>query len=151
LLAGVALVGFLLLRYGRSWLAALREAWRERPRPGPAKSVPAGPVRPAFLSFQDPFASGRAGGMTTVELTTYTFDALEAWAADAGRARRPDETPGEFGRSLAAFVPDLAEELLGTVRLYAGVAYGGAVPATESMEVLRRLWTGLAAGRGRAD
>lgn len=143
LFAVLALI-YLLIRFGPGWLAALRQAWAERPR----KPAPAGPVpmrRAAFADFRNPFTSGEAGRMTPAEVTTYTFEALQAWAEDAGRGRRLDQTPLEFGELLAGDAPEWATELRGAIRLYLGVAYGGVQPSRESTAVLERLWSVLPA------
>ncbi len=137
---GAVIAGWLVLRYGRQWLESLRRAWpRRKQKPRPAHS--ARPARSlAFAEFDDPFASGRTARMTPAEITAYTFDALQAWAVDGGRGRRPEQTPGEFAEGLASAVPEVADEVLGAVRLYVRLAYGGVSPDAESLGVLRRLW-----------
>lgn len=142
-LLGAAVLAYLLVRYGRQWLEALRRGWTQRRKTAP--SVPSGTAQRsrAFTDFPDPFASGLAQQMSPAELTAYTFDALQAWAADAGRGRREEQTPMEFGESLVMGTPEWEAEIRGTVRLYLGVAYGGVKPAAEATDVLRRLWAAL--------
>lgn len=143
LLAVLALI-YLLFRFGPGWLAAMRKAWAERPRT-PAATAPA-PIRPAaFADYRNPFTSGDAAHMSPAELTAYTFEALQAWAEDAGRGRRVDQTPLEFGEVLAEGAPEWSAELRGAIRLYLGVAYGGVQPCRESTGVLERLWSVLPA------
>ena len=138
-LLALGALAYLVIRFGRGWLESLRRAWPEQRR-AVAKPGPAPLRRRRFPSYADPFASGRAEAMTPVDLTVYTFEALEAWAADAGRERRPEETPMEFGEALSRQSPESAEEVRGTVRVYAAVAYGGRIPMVEDVEMLRRLW-----------
>lgn len=138
---GAVVAGYLLVRFGRQALAALRHSWRTRKKAGPRPADRPTPRRPAFANFADPFANGRAETMTPAQVTAYTFEALQAWAADSGRERRPEQTPVEFGDALIRSVPEWSDLLRGTVRLYVGVAYGGLQPAPASLEILRRLWS----------
>jgi hypothetical protein len=135
----LGVLAYLVLRFGRGWLEAFRRGWPERRR-AVSKPGPAGLRERRFPSYADPFSSGRSEAMTPVDLTVYTFQALEAWAADAGWERRPEETPMEFGEALSRQSPESAEEVRGAVRLYAAVAYGGRVPVVEDVQILRRLW-----------
>ncbi len=134
-------VGYLLLRFGRLWLDALRKARAAKRLKRPPARPAAKDRRPAFADYADPFVTGKAASMSPAQLVAYTFEALQAWAADAGRARPPEQTPVEFGNVLARTRPDLAEEFLAAIRLYLRVAYGGCNPAAESLEPLRRLWS----------
>lgn len=136
---GLGLGAYLLVRFGRGWLVALRKSMPAR-RPQVAKlgGEPVPALR--FPGFADPFGTGGAEGMSPGQLAVYTFAALEAWAADAGRERGEEETPMEFGEALVRRHPEWHAELRGTVRVYASVVYGGRTPSAESVELLRRLW-----------
>jgi hypothetical protein len=138
-LIGLGLAAYLLVRFGRGWLEALRKSIpARRPRAPKPGGEPARGLR--FPGFANPFGTGRAEGMSSGQLAVYTFAALEAWAADAGRERREEETPMEFGEGLVRTHPGWHEELRGAVRVYASVIYGGRTPSAESVELLRRLW-----------
>ena len=50
------------------------------------------PPRP-FAAFDNPFVTGAAHRMRPKEVVLYTFNALEAWAYERGRQRRPEQTP----------------------------------------------------------
>lgn len=143
LLAGVIAV-LLVSRFGRGWMASLRDSL-SRPRRATSKprEVSVGPPARRFPGFNDPFASGRAQEMSGQELAVYTYEALEAWGADLGRGRKPEETPLEFGEALVQRAPDWVEELRGGVRVYTSVVYGGRAPGEVSIELLRRLWSRL--------
>ncbi len=52
-------------------------------------------LRP-FSSYSDPFASGAAARARPGAVVQYSFEALEAWAAERGSARLAEETPLEF-------------------------------------------------------
>jgi hypothetical protein len=139
---GIVVLLVLLIRFGRQWLKALGQS-----RPKRAK-LPAPAVRReqrirSFASYANPFLTGRAQSMTEEELTVYTFEALQAWARERGCGRSREQTPVEFGQALAGQVPDLTNELLGTVRLYVRVAYGTDAATAGSIGVLERLWSGL--------
>lgn len=141
---GAALVAYLLVRFGRSWLAALRAALASGKQPVRSKETPTERRRgPAFADFPDPFVTGTAARMKPEQLVTYTFDALQAWASDAGRPRPPEETPVEFGNALLAAHPAIADEIHSAIRLYVRTAYAGTVPTGEAAKDLRRLWTAL--------
>jgi hypothetical protein len=151
---GVVVMLILLIRFGRLWLKALRRARPKRAKP-PAPAVQRErPVR-SFASYVNPFRTGRALSMTGEELTVYTFDALQAWARERRCGRRQDQTPVEFGQTLAGHVPDLSDEVLGTVRLYVRVAYGKDAVMQLSTDVLERLWIGFSRfdepGRNETD
>lgn len=143
---GLALLAFLLYRFGRRWLDALRRAWPARPGPAGPKAA-AGPRRPAFADFPDPFLHRHADSMSPEQLTVYTFDALQAWAADAGRARRAEQTPAEFADQLTRQSIGFPDEITATARLYLRVTYGGQSLPTDSRDILRRFWSAIRPAR----
>lgn len=144
---GAALLVYLVVRFGRQWLAALRLALASGKRTVPPAGSGAGKRRsPAFNDYPDPFANGTAARMTPEQLVTYSFDALQVWAADAGRPRPPEQTPVEFGSALIRSFPEIAEEVQSAIRLYVRTAYAGAVPSSEAVQDLRRLWQAMAMG-----
>jgi hypothetical protein len=140
---GLAVVVYLLVRFGRQWWEALRRALASARKSRQPEIAAKAPRRPALADFRDPFVSGRADSMTPEQLTAYTFEALEAWAADSGKGRPPEQTPIEFGEALARFAPESADEVRGAIRLYVRAAYGGRTPTPESLAILRRLWTSI--------
>ncbi len=141
-----ALVVGILIRFGRQGLAFLGRA-RSRKTREPAPTPRA--TLPAFMSFRNPFQSGRAGEMTPAELTAYTYSALEAWARDRGWGRRLEQTPAEFGDAVADRAPDWEDDVRKTVRLYVRLAYAGVAPGRDALPHLERLWTALSSqGQG---
>ncbi len=138
----LVVVALLVHRFGPAWLAALR-AVRARSKSPPGTAPSPAARRRAFPEFDNPFSSGRANRMSPVELASYTFAALEAWAADAGQPRRPDRTPVEFAQDLARSTPDLSDNVLDAVRVYVQAAYGGRPPGPDAADALRRLWDAL--------
>lgn len=147
LLLAILAVAWVIWRFGPQCLAVWRE-WQGRRRTVQASRSPeAGPPRRRFADFADPFRRGEAGRMTPDELAIYTFEAMEAWAADHGRQRPPDQTPLAFGREIEAVLDSLAEEVRATVRLYLRAAYGGGGTTAEETEPLRRLWLSLGSAK----
>jgi hypothetical protein len=102
---------------------------QERPRP--------------FASFQNPFDSGEAEGLSSDELVDYSFSALEAWAYEHERSRDPQETPLEFARRLGKDYESLHQEAPRLANLYARLAYArGSLPET-SREQVAEFWRHL--------
>jgi hypothetical protein len=93
-----------------------------------------------FADFTDPFATGTAGRYPPEELVRYTFEALEAWARDAGHSRLPDQTPHEFARGLAADVSSMADDTRLLADLYCQVAYAPGTLQSVMVTRLPRLW-----------
>jgi hypothetical protein len=97
-----------------------------------------------FADFTDPFATGQAAGWPPEQLVRYSFDALEAWAAEHDHPRPAEQTPHEFARSMASNFSPLAEDALRLADLYCQVAYApGTLPAASTAR-LSRLWRSLA-------
>lgn len=145
LMAMLALA-WVIWRFGRPWLGAWK-GWRRSRRKVEVSTPASGePRRRRFADFENPFRGSEAGRMTPDELAVYTFEALQAWAADRGRVRPPDQTPLAFGQELEGVLDELAAEVRGTVRLYLRAAYGGGGTAVEDVEPMRRLWLALGSG-----
>jgi hypothetical protein len=159
----VAVLAFILFR-GLKWLAnftqwakdllaALQSLWNslfgrrpaEETEPPPAESVPEQPRPRPFASFENPFTAG-GPRRSAAELVRYSFAALEAWAYEAGQARRPEETPLEFAARLARETPPLDTEAQRLAGLYVRLAYAQsrALPA-DSPELVRQFWEQLEA------
>jgi hypothetical protein len=139
---GILVLMGLLIRFGRQWFKALGQTRPKRAKP-PAPGIQREQHIRSFASYANPFLTGRAQSMTGEELTVYTFEALQAWARERGFGRNREQTPVEFGQVLAGQVPDLTDEVLGTVRLYVRVAYGTDAATAGSIGVLQRLWSGF--------
>ena len=107
-----------------------------------APAEKANQVRP-FSSYQDPFASGTAGRQPANKIVQYSFEALEAWAAERGQNRIADETPLEFAARLAAEHPPLAAGVQDLASLYARVAYARETLEVEGLVGVERLWGDL--------
>ena len=102
----------------------------------------AAPVRRTrpFASYADPFASGTAASARPQTIVQYSFEALEAWAADHDGPRLAEETPLEFSARLAEGHPQLAEGVQELTSLYARVAYARDSLAGENLAGVRQLW-----------
>jgi len=124
--------------FGGSSVAKVRESFAEGPR---------GPQRPPpFTEYSNPFADGSAANRAVEELAAYTFEALDAWAWDRGRGRKPTETPLEFAARLGVEHPDMEKEFRRLASLYARAAYAfGPLPA-EAKAFLEQFWDALIHG-----
>jgi hypothetical protein len=165
----VLLVGFMLLRAllqflanFSNWAAGLLKAlqdlwqalfgwWQPRPAaaggPGEARSAGGPPPRP-FSSYSNPFADGRARGLSPEELVRYSFEALQAWAWERDFGRRPDETPLEFVARLGDEVPALEADAVRLANLYVRALYArGPLPANCRASV-QQFWEALEAAAG---
>lgn len=100
----------------------------------------AGPARRPFRDYHDPFASGASRQASPAELVRYTFEAFEAWSADRGHPRTPDETPHELIRTAVEPRTPMFTEAERLVRLYGQLAYAGGTVSRESAQKLRSLW-----------
>ena len=118
------------------WAARLLEAlrsfweglWARVPRRQAFDDVdaaPAHPLRISFVSFSNPFHDGRAATMSDDDLARYSFEALEAWAADNTCGRADQETPIEFTSRLADDIGGLDRDTRNLGYLYARVLYAG--------------------------
>ncbi|MCE5302465.1 MAG: DUF4129 domain-containing protein [Planctomycetaceae bacterium] len=104
-------------------------------------------ARRSFADFADPFAAGLADRWSPAELVRYSFEALEAWAADRGCPRASDQTPHEFVRRLASRVTEpLAKDAHRLAELYCQAAYARRALSKAQTACVMRLWQQLNAG-----
>jgi hypothetical protein len=134
------------------WQALWNALWRcrrETERPAIAEKTDERLRGRPFNNYRNPFESGRARRMSPVELVRYSFEALEAWAAEHDLGRAEDETPLEFTNRIGAAVPELARDVRKLVGHYAAAAYGDSFSGEDCEHGLRQFWrtlTGVAAG-----
>lgn len=148
----------LLIRYprevadwlGRLW-AALVDLWRDlfgwrrkKASSAPAEVAVVKPRRP-FASFVNPLENPSVTDGSTAELIRYSFEALEAWAAEHETPREPGQTCVEFCQQVADRFGNLSPEVRKLGVQYARVAYARAVPTDTSTELLSRLWSKMTA------
>ncbi len=134
--------------------AALREMftslfgwWHRKPDPivsispvsAPGNLVPAR----RFSTLANPFTVGGMENSTPAELVSYTFDALQVWAAERGLRRLPDQTPLEFAGKLGEASPAIGEESRVVALIYTRMAYAQHQPTPECLEDLARLWDAM--------
>ncbi|MBI2826423.1 MAG: DUF4129 domain-containing protein [Planctomycetia bacterium] len=120
----------------RSLFGGRRTAAEEAQEAEAARSGP----RP-FAAFNDPFASGEARRHPANTIVWYSFEALEAWAAERELGRQAEETPLEFAARLAEERPALAADVRELASLYARVAYARETLSSDHLEGVERLWT----------
>jgi hypothetical protein len=161
LVAVLALVGAVLLlwRHGSSLLDLLRGLIQARrdlwnglwggfavgPRSATGfRAAPAARPRP-FSAYPDPFRTGLAGHSPPEDLIRYTFEALEAWAAERDLGRRPQETPLEFVDRVGLSASEIADATRRLAALYGEVAYGTRLSDRAVRPTLERVWDGLSA------
>jgi hypothetical protein len=165
----IAAILFVLYRFRREVSATLRQMWATlaemlaslfawRPKssdptaPAPPATTP-DPIFPGrrFSSIANPFTTGTTETLTPEELVTYTFNALQVWAAERDLKRLPDQTPLEFSGRLGEAAPEVGVEARAVALLYTRLAYAQQPPTTEGLEDLARLWDAMeiAAARRR--
>ena len=96
-----------------------------------------------FASFADPFVNGAVRRNPPNAVVQYSFEALEAWAAERELARRGDETPLEFAARLAAAHPPLSDGVHDLASLYARIAYAREALRPDNLDSVRQLWITL--------
>jgi hypothetical protein len=159
--AGICIVIYGLIRYGRDFLRALRAflasllaglgfGWGKKrdQDEGGAAAEPAAPPRP-FASFVNPFDAGLDHQLTPDDLVIYSFEALEAWAYEHELARSPHETPMEFASRVADVRADLGPDATRLVGYFVAIVYGRQGFRSEILPPLRRFWRALE-GSGEA-
>jgi len=99
--------------------------------------------RLAFSAFRNPFQDPAWKGKPLEEWVRYSFDALEAWAAEQGSQRREEQTPGEFATMLEKEHTELSSAARPTADLYGQIAYGSGKAPRETLDILRKLWERL--------
>src|SRR5262249_37779352 len=96
-----------------------------------------------FASFRDPFASGTADQLSPAELVRYSFEALQAWAAEHELGRQAGETPLEFVERLGEDIPALEEHSRRLAGLYVRLAYARGTLNRSCLDSLRQFWQRL--------
>lgn len=164
LIALLALVGFLAWKYRETVKQAflqllhdLRQLWERLF--GGARSAGAGQqdsertaeqtVR-SFSSYSNPFTTGTAESLAPEKLVRYSFEALQAWAAERHCPRAAEQTPLEFADQLARRFPELGSETLLLADLYSRLAYGHQRISSRRRAPLRRLWRQMVATARRS-
>jgi hypothetical protein len=145
-----------LIRYWAEVRAFINAAWREivalwqsifggRSATADEATEALAPVRRTrpFASYANPFTSGAADGKRPSAVVQYSFEALEAWAADHDGPRLAEETPLEFAARLAGAHPPLAAGAQELASLYARVAYARDPLQGENLAGVRQLWIAL--------
>jgi len=151
LLYGAFRFGPELVRGLMAFLSALFSGlWFGSPRQdrgleeGDTTNRPVEPPRP-FSSFPNPFDAGMDQQFAPNDLFVYSFQAMEAWAFEAGLGRLPHETPIEFTRRLGGRRDELNSEANRLATTYVRLVYGGRVVKAEALQHLRVFWRTLEA------
>jgi hypothetical protein len=145
-----------LIRYGRQLLAGFQQllaSWRKllesllgrKPHPAAETELTeaAQPRLPSFADFPNPFERAIRGVRTPEEVVAYSFRALEAWAAEQGTRRQPQETPWEFADRLGSMHAEVARPVRELATLFARLNYGNQrLPAT-CLPTVRTFWDAL--------
>lgn len=159
----VAVVVFVLkwlspfTQWARSLLDWLRGLFTRAPkgprgRAGDDTKSEAGPERPPpFASFENPFSDNSVKHRDPAELVAYTFAALDAWAWDRDRGRKPGETPLEFAARLGHDFERLDEPAYQAAQLYVRVLYSRSSPPTDTLATLESLWDQMEAAPARRN
>lgn len=121
--------------FGRKWHADTAES----AAPEPKRQTPQKP----FQSYVDPYASGLADRMSSNQLVTYSFAALEAWGRDNHCPRAADQTPHEFARMIYQRDRSLESPVRAMADLYCQTAYARGKIDKRSTAVLKKMWDRL--------
>ncbi len=100
------------------------------------------PIKP-FAEYPNPFRNGMERDMGTIELIEYTYDALQAWGAEHGCPKRPDQTPTEYVQELARHDSGLASSVRPVALLYLRAAFSTRPPGSQSHAQLKKAWSSL--------
>ena len=130
-----------LWRRWRGWQSEAREQWARR-RATRRRAAPARrPVR--LLSLR---------GLEPRELVRYFYVSAARRAAQAGKPRRPAQTPYEYEASLEEQFPDLEPDLSGLTEAFVEARYGREPVEQEDVKRVKPLWQRIkAALRRRRD
>ena len=158
LLAGAILISWwvirqreLIIQIARSFLAALAQFFRDllqfgsRVKRITVKREERTPRQRPFAAYLSPFLTGKDKSWTAEQLILYSYEALQAWAAEQGIQSQPQQTAREFCLLLSETFPDAAAELNRLSFLYGHAAYGNAVPSGCDLEPVKKLWRYLSA------
>lgn len=116
---------------------------KPKPEPGPMEAedlLKPRPIKP-FANYANPFRSGQDQHMGTIELIAYTYDALQAFGAENGCPKRPDQTPTEYAQDIARHEPDLAADARNIAQLYLRAAFSISPPSVECHKLLKQAWS----------
>ncbi len=130
----------------RDLLASLFGRKPKQPKEAPASALEdrlkQRPIKP-FADYPNPFRNGMERDMGTIELIEYTYDALQAWGAEHGWAKRPDQTPTEYVQELARHDSRLASDVRSVALLYLRAAFSTKPPGSQSHTQLKKAWSSL--------
>ena len=93
-----------------------------------------------FLSYHNPFLTGGEESWTHEKIVLYSFEALQAWAAEKGIQPRLEQTASEFCEEVGKHFPEIYSALYGLSFLYGYAAYGEPAPAKYDLAPVRDLW-----------
>lgn len=135
-----------LVDWARNLWENLFGGWGARTEAEEMTDDPEGAAQPAlwpFAAYHNPFHTGAQ--LAAEELVRYTFEALQAFAAERSLGRGEEETPLEFADRIGAELPALEADVRRLAALYARAAYGRGRLPEASAEPLRQFWDNLEA------
>jgi hypothetical protein len=106
-----------------------------------AEPEPARPAPRPFSAYYNPFLSGTPPAPE--EIVRYSFEALEAFAAELDLERGAEETALEFADRLGHAIPALEADVHRLAAFYARAAYGRGRLPDSSLDALRQFWDNL--------
>ncbi|HEV2693473.1 MAG TPA: DUF4129 domain-containing protein [Verrucomicrobiae bacterium] len=136
----------------QSIYAALAKFFQDLFQSRPRASTPAivNQAQPSigrrFASFTNPFLKGENTSWSQEQLILYSYEALQAWAAEQGIKPRPEQTSREFCTELGQRFPGMISDLQQLSWLYGHAAYRLAVPPASDLEPVKNLWRSWGAG-----
>jgi hypothetical protein len=113
---------------------------RNQPDAPPVTKARDAPPRKPFSAYTNPFLRGGRDRFAPAELVQYTFEGLQAWAANHELARRDGETPLEFVNRLGEAMPEVTSEVHDLACQYTRLAYSGREPEPDSLTHAATLW-----------
>jgi len=149
---------YLVFRYRRELIASLKKfiaelrsfwhwLWGQRADSSQESTEVATDEAPRiyrpFASYRNPFNAGASDQWSVEQLVCYSFDALEAWAREHGRARQEHQTPNEFTRMLVTRGNPLTPTVRRIGRLYSQAAYAPGQLSRSCLEDVRKFWQAL--------